>query len=111
GVLDTPQSFACFASLIVCVAASFGAAGLFTAAMLARTPAHVARVYAANLLGSGTGCALAVPLLEQFLPASTVLVFALLACAAPLLLIPSSARRRRASALALLAITLASWAF
>jgi hypothetical protein len=66
GVLDTLQSFACFALLISCVAASFGAAGLFTAVVIARHPAHVARVYAANLLGSGVGCALAVPLLDHF---------------------------------------------
>jgi spermidine synthase len=101
GVLDTLPNFGLFLVLILVVSAGFAAAGLFTSVMIARRPTGVARIYAANLLGSGFGCALAVPLLDRLLPASTVLAFALIAWLAMLLLIPGTQHRRRASVVAL----------
>jgi spermidine synthase len=104
GVLDTLRNFALFLILMLVVSAGFTAAGLFTSAMIARRPGGVARIYAANMLGSGFGCALAVPLLDRLLPASTVLAFALIAWLAVLVLIPLTSNRRRAGALALVAL-------
>ncbi|HMI92819.1 MAG TPA: hypothetical protein VK509_15700, partial [Polyangiales bacterium] len=72
GVLDSLRDFALFLILMLVVSAGFTAAGLFTSVMIARRPDGVAKIYAANMLGSGCGCALAVPLLERMLPASTV---------------------------------------
>jgi spermidine synthase len=104
GVLDTLRNFGLFLILMLVVSAAFTAAGLFTAVMIARRPEGVARIYAANLLGSGFGCALAVPLLDRLLPASTVLAFVLTAWLALPLLIPLRERRRRASLLALVTL-------
>jgi spermidine synthase len=100
GVLDSPGNIGLFLLLMLVVSVGFTAAGLFTSAMIARRPAGVAKIYAANMLGSGFGCALAVPLLEHLLPASCVLVFGLIAWLALLLLLPLTVRRQRAGALA-----------
>ena len=104
GVLDSARNFALFLVLMLVVASGFAAAGLFTSAMIARRPGGVAKIYAANLLGSGAGCGLAVPLLDQLLPASTVLCFALVGWLALPLLIPLTERRRRAGGLAAIAL-------
>jgi hypothetical protein len=97
GVLDSLRNFVLFLVLVLLLAASFLAAGLFVATVVVRRASGVARVYAANMVGSGLGCALAGPLLDRLLPASTVLVFALIACLAIVPLLPSSARPARAA--------------
>jgi spermidine synthase len=84
---------------VLLLAASFLAAGLFVAAMVVQRASGVARVYAANMVGSGVGCAIAGPLLDRLLPASTVLVFALVACAATVPLLGRAERPARAAVL------------
>ncbi|MET0384385.1 MAG: hypothetical protein ABW321_00430, partial [Polyangiales bacterium] len=96
GVLDSLRDFALFCLLVLLMAASFAAAGTFVAVVIARRPAQVARSYAANMLGSGVGCGLAVPLLDRLVPVSAVLAFGLIAWSAQLPLLPSVPRRRRA---------------
>src|SRR5215510_11894077 len=49
GVLDSLPNFALFLVLVLTVSSGFAAAGLFTAVMIARRPAGVARIYAANM--------------------------------------------------------------
>lgn len=100
GVLDSLRNFALFLVLVLLLAASFLSAGLFVAAMVVRRARGVARVYAANMVGSGLGCALAGPLLDHLLPASTVLVFALIACLSTLPLLWQAKRPLIAAALA-----------
>lgn len=104
GVLDSLPNFGLFLVLMLVVSIGFTSAGLFTSAMIARRPGGVARIYAANMLGSGIGCALAVPLLDHLLPASTVLVFALIAWLAMALLIPLTQRRVRGVAAAVVSL-------
>ncbi|HKP60292.1 MAG TPA: hypothetical protein VJV78_26385 [Polyangiales bacterium] len=111
GVLDSLPNFALFLVLMLTVSSGFAAAGLFTSVMIARRPAGVARIYAANMLGSGLGCAAAVPLLEHALPVSCVLIFGALAWAASLLLIPLTAQRKRSGLLALASFVLIAASF
>jgi hypothetical protein len=99
GVLDGARNFALFLLLMLLVAGSFLAAGFYVALLIAARPARVAPLYAANMVGSGAGCALSVVLLEHFLPATTVLVFSLIAWLAALLLLWSAPRRRLGAAL------------
>jgi hypothetical protein len=85
---------------------------LFVAAVVVRRASGVSLVYAANMVGSGLGCALAGPLLDRLLPASTVLVFALIACAATVPLLRQAERPVRAALLSTvvgLAIALGLW--
>jgi hypothetical protein len=104
GVLDSARNFALFVLLIAVVALSFSAAGLFTAALIAHHTGSASRIYAANLLGSGLGCALAVPLLDRWLPTTTLLAFSLIGWLALPCLLPYLSRRRRAGGLALVAL-------
>ena len=102
GVLDTLRDFGLFLLLMLLVASGFFAAGVFVAFAIASNPERVAHVYAANMLGSGAGCALSVLLLERVLPASAVLAFSCLSWAALPLLLPLLRARRRPLVLALL---------
>jgi hypothetical protein len=99
GVLDSPRNFLLFLVLILLVASGFLAAGLFIAFVLGRNPERAASIYGANMVGSGVGCGLSVLLLEELLPATAVLAFALLAWLGALLLVPATVKRRRAAAL------------
>ena len=101
GVLDSARNLGLFLVLMLVVSSGFAAAGLFISAMIAQRPRSVAAVYAANLLGSAAGCALAVPLLDHLLPASTVLAFALIAWVALPLLLARRVQRTAAGVLAL----------
>ncbi|HKU37660.1 MAG TPA: hypothetical protein VJR89_05920 [Polyangiales bacterium] len=95
GVLDSPRSALLFTLLVLLLAASFLPAGVFIAGVLARRSESVSRIYGANLLGSGAGCALAVPLLDHMPAAAAVLAFALLAWLALLPLVPHAGSRAR----------------
>jgi len=63
------------ALVLVCLAlfASFLAVGLFLAAVFARSPGAIHRLYFADLLGAGTGCAAAVPCMLWLTPPGCVL--------------------------------------
>jgi spermidine synthase len=106
GVLDSPANFGLFLVLILVVSIGFASAGVFISAMIARRAAGVARIYAANMLGSGFGCALAVPLLERVLPASCLLIFSSIAWLSLVPLLPLTSRPKRSAALAFASLLL-----
>jgi hypothetical protein len=95
GVLDNAKNFSLFVLMIVIVAAQFFFAGLFVAFAISTAPERVARIYLANMTGSGVGCALSIVLLDRLLPSTAQLGFALLAIVAGMLLIPLLTTRRR----------------
>jgi hypothetical protein len=95
GVLDDAKNFSFFVLMIVIVAAEFFFAGLFVAFAITTAPDRVARIYLANMTGSGAGCALSIVLLDRVLPSTAHLVFALLAIVAGALLLPLLITRRR----------------
>jgi spermidine synthase len=109
GVLDSLRNFGLFVILIVVIAGAFSTAGLFISAMIASRPAAVPKIYAANMLGSGAGCALAVPLLEHLPPATCLLAFASLAWVASALLLPRTARARAFAALSGIGLVALLW--
>ena len=110
-VLDGARNLALFIALMLLVAFGFMWAGLFIAFAIARRPARIARVYAANMIGSGVGCALSVALLDRLLPASAVLAFALCAWGALLALLPLTSRLRRSVLLTALSCAVLLLAF
>jgi hypothetical protein len=95
GVLDDAKNFSFFVLMIAIVAAEFFFAGLFVAFAISTAPERVARIYLANMTGSGVGCALSIVLLDRMLPSTAQLAFALLAIAAGALLLPLLTTRRR----------------
>jgi hypothetical protein len=108
GVLDSLPNFGLFLLLVLLLAASFLSAGVFVAAVVVGRASGVSRLYAANMLGSGLGCALAGPLLDKLLPSSCVLVFSLIAAAGTVPLL-RSVRAALLTAASALLIALGLW--
>ncbi len=64
-VLASPGQFACFVALVVAVLVPFVLGGTVVAAVLSAHGATAARLYAADLVGSGVGCGLSVIALDR----------------------------------------------
>ena len=84
--LDRPLELVKLGGLALVLFGPFLAAGVSITALLTSRRGGVNRMYAADLLGAGLGCALAVPLLLQLTPPGTVfaaaVLFPFLACRA-----------------------------
>ncbi|MDB4932819.1 MAG: putative Spermidine synthase-like protein, partial [Myxococcaceae bacterium] len=64
-VLASPAQFACFVALVAAVLVPFVLAGTVIAAVLSAHGTTAARLYAADLAGSGLGCGLSVLALDH----------------------------------------------
>jgi len=64
-VLESPAQFALFALLVAMLLVPFVLAGVLVAATLSSYPRAIARLYFADLLGSGVGCAVTLFVLDR----------------------------------------------
>lgn len=97
GILSSVGNFSLFMSLILLITSTYFFGGMFIAYAVAEEPEKVARVYLANMTGSGLGCALSVLLQETVFPTTGLLIFALLAAVAGAIMLPHVANRRPAT--------------
>ena len=78
---------------VVCLAifASFIAIGIIVSTILGRAPERVGRLYFADLLGAGLGCAAAIPLITRLGPPDVIMLSALIFAVVGLLALPRRA--------------------
>ena len=106
GILESVWNFALFVALIGLVCFQFFWAGLYIAFAIASEPKDVAKIYFANMCGSGVGCAASGFFLDNMLPPAAFLSFALLALLSGLLLLWRREDSRRLVGVALGALVL-----
>jgi hypothetical protein len=80
--------------MCACLFAPFSAAGIAVAKVLAAGASSINRLYFADLLGAGLGCALAVPLLTALSPPGCVMLAGLLFVVAAVRLLPRATAPR-----------------
>ncbi len=86
-------------SYYIVVAIPFLLSGLFVVTILAKRPERVGQLYAADLLGAGVGCALAVPAIWWLQTPAVVCIGAVALAAAGLVIAGEDVDRRRVSRL------------
>jgi spermidine synthase len=106
---ERPTEIAELAAVALLLFLPFLAAGIAITALLSSRSGAIGRMYAADLLGAGAGCAGAVPLLIALTPPGVVVASSALLLLAGLPLALRGGDRRLASGLVLGAIGIAAW--
>ncbi len=97
GLLSSLGNFLLFALLILLITSTYFFAGMFIAYAIASEPERVARIYLANMTGSGAGALLSVLLMETVFATTGLLIYALLAAVSGALFLPRMTQRRLAT--------------